>query len=279
MQAVARLLYDLLLYGLAVTLYGGGGYLAWRFVGVHLPPVVNVAVSAVLAVLGAIVAIGLLTLLLPRLKPGRHEFMKSSVFWSWVLRSLLRRALLLGPMKPLIFTSNVLRFLALRALGAKVAFDADCSSDVDILDPALFRAGRKSILGARTLISGHYVDAGKLVLGEIAVGEGTLLAVDVLVAPDVVIGDRCRILGRAGIGPGCRIADRVVLGAETTLEGGNHVLTGVSVPPGIFVRKRVATIDEAVAASLTDTEQRSARGVAGATGDDEDEVAGSRALP
>ncbi len=276
---MARLLYDLLLFGLATTLYGGGGYLTWRFVGVHLPPVVDVAVSAILAILAAIVAIGVLSALLPRLEPGRHEFMKSAVFWSWVLRSLLRRALLLGPMKPLIFTSNVLRFLALRALGAKVAYDSDCSSDVDILDPALMRIGRKSILGARTLASGHYVDAGKLVLGEIVIGEGTLLAVDVLVAPDVVIGDRCRILGRAGIGPGCRIEDRVVLGAEATLEGGNHVLAGVSVPPGIFVRKRVATIDEAVAASLADAEERRARGVSGATGDDEDSVPGPRALP
>lgn len=276
---MARLLYDLLLFGVATTLYGGGGYLAWRFVGVHLPPVVNVAVSAIVAILGAILAIGVLSALLPRLRPGRHEFMRSAVFWSWVLRSLLRRALLLGPMKPVIFTSNVLRFLALRALGAKVAYDSDCSSDVDILDPALMRIGRKSILGARTLASGHYVDAGKLVLGEITIGEGTLLAVDVLVAPDVTIGDRCRILGRAGIGPGCRIEDRVVLGAEATLEGGNHVLAGVSVPPGIFVPKRVGTIDEATAASLADAKERGTGGVASTAGDDEDEIAGPRALP
>lgn len=275
---MARLFYDLLLFGVATALYGGGGWLAWRFVGGHLPPVLNVAVSVVLTTLGAIAATGLITLLLPRLRPGRHEFMKSTVFWSWVLRSLFRRALLLGPMKPVIFTSNVLRFLALRALGAKVAYDSDCSSDVDLLDPALLRVGRKSILGARTLISGHYVDAGKLVLGEIVIGEGTLLAVDVLVAPDNVIGDRCRILGRAGLGPGCRIEDGAVLGAEATLEGGTTVRAGVAVPPGVFVRKHVA-IDAETAASLAETEERRPRGVAGAPGDDEDPVAGPRALP
>jgi len=276
---VARLLYDLLLFGVAIALYGGGGWLAWRHVGSQLPPVVNGAVSAALAILGAIVAVGILGLLLPRLKPGRHEFMKSAVFWSWVLRSLLRRALLLGPMKPLIFTSNVLRFLALRALGAKVAYDSDCSSDVDLLDPALLTVGSKSILGARTLVSGHYVDAGKLVLGEIVIGERTLLAVDVLVAPDVVIGAGCRVLGRAGIGPGSRIEDGAVIGAATNLEGSQQVLAGVSVPPGFFVRRSHVVIDEAVAASLADAEEGGAGGVAGASSDDEDAVAGPRALP
>ncbi len=123
------------------------------------------------------------------------------------------------------------------------------------------------------------MDAGKLVLGEIVIGEGTLLAVDVLVAPDNVIGDRCRILGRAGIGPGCRIEDGAVMGAEATLEGGTTVRAGVGVPPGIFVRRRVAVIDEATAASLAESEERRPRGVAGAAGDDEDPVAGPRALP
>ena len=276
---MARLLYDLLLFGVATTLYGGGGWLAWSFIGRDLPPVVGLAVSAAVAIFAAIAAVGLLTAFLPPLRPGRHEFMKGGVFWSWVLRSLLRRALFLGPMKPVLFTSNVFRFLALRALGAKVAYDSDCSSDVDILDPALFRAGRKSILGARTLVSGHYVDAGKLVLGQVTIGEGTLLAVDVLVAPDVLIGDRCRVLGRAGIGPGCRLEDGAVLGTTTTLEGGQRVLAGVSVPPGLFVRRPVAVIDEATAASLADAEEGGARGVAGARGDDEDAVAGPGALP
>lgn len=276
---MARLLYDLLLFGVAAALYGGGGWLAWHHVGSQLPPVLNVVVSAGLAILGAIVVVGLLGLLLPRLRPGRHEFMKSAVFWSWVLRSLLRRALLLGPLKSVIFTSNVLRFLALRALGAKVAYDSDCSSDVDLLDPALLTVGKKSILGARTLVSGHYVDAGKLVLGEIVIGQRTLLAVDVLVAPDVVIGDRCRILGRAGLGPGSRVEDGAVIGAATNLEGSQRVRAGVSVPPGLFVHRRHAVIDEAVAASLGDAEEGGSGGVAGAAGDDEDAVARPRALP
>jgi hypothetical protein len=59
-------------------------------------------------------------------------------------------------------SSNVLRFFAWRALGARIAFSASFSSDVDLLDPALASVGPGAVVGARCLLAGHYIKGGQL---------------------------------------------------------------------------------------------------------------------
>src|SRR2546429_162120 len=109
---------------------------------------------------------------------GVYPWLRGRVFWGWLLRPMPRRVLLLPGLKWVLFNSNVLRFCALRAMGARVAFTASISSDVDLLDPSLVEIGPGAVIGSRCLLTAHYVQEGLLVLDEIRVGAGALLAGD-----------------------------------------------------------------------------------------------------
>jgi len=238
-MAAGLIVYDLLFWGAATGIWGVA-ILAAREVLLRLWPVspwlaVPAAVMATLVV--AIAEVGVLSLLLPRAKPGRYEMMKGTAFWGWLLRSLLRRVLFVPGVKPLIFASNVLRFLALRAMGAKVAFTANMSTDVDLLDPWLLEVGAGATIGARCLVSGHYVEGGKLVLGEVVVGEKALLAAEVLVGPNVRIGKNVRALARAAVSIGCTVGDGAELGPGARFAGYNGVAAGAKVPAGAKLMK------------------------------------------
>lgn len=231
-MAVGLIVYDILYLTVAVGLYGAAGWAAWQ-AGASLAAVMPLAFAVPLAgvvFLFALVAlVWALTLPLPRLRAGAHPMMKGGVFWSWLLRSLLRRVLYFAPIKVLLFTSNVLRFLSLRALGAQVAFTANMSSDVDLLDPALTRVDAGATLGARCLVSAHYIKDGALVLEPVHVGANTLLAVEVVVGPGVRVGRDCLILGRVGLNRGVTVGDGAIIGGESTTEA------GVAVPAGARV--------------------------------------------
>jgi len=244
------LAYDVVFFVLATATYAGALRAAAEvFVQlsalVPWPLAVVPAIAAGLFVLIAEVAA--LTFLCPRLVPGRYPVMKGRVFWAWVFRSMLRRLLMPPGVKWVLFTSNVLRFLALRALGARVAFTASMSSDVDVLDPALLEVGPGAIIGARCFTSGHYLDRGQLVLGVIRVGAGAMLAASVNVGPGVTVGAKAIVKPLASLGPDCVIGDEAQVGGEALIDIAArvgeradvghraHVRAGVSVPAGTKV--------------------------------------------
>lgn len=231
-MALALLASDLLFLALAVGLYGGAWWVAAHVASLLPTAWLGVPLAVLAFYLALTFAVALLHLPLPRLAPGRYEMMKGPVFWSWMLRSFLRRLLLPGPVKPLVFSFASLRFLALRALGARTAFASNMSTDIDLLDPALLVVEPGATLGARCLVSGHYVDAGKLVLGEVRIGAGALLAAEVMVGPMCVVGPRARVLASVKLGPGSEVGERAVLEAGVRCEGFCVVAPGARVPAG-----------------------------------------------
>ena len=231
-MAVGLVAYDCIYLIVAAALYGVAGYAglesaAWLARNLGWWAVL----LAVPVALGALVAqVGVLGLLLPRVKPGRYPLMKGAVFYGWLLRTVLRRVLFYPPLKVLLFTSNVLRWATLRALGARVAFTANMSSDVDLLDPWLLRVGPGATIGAGCLVSGHYIKGGDLVLAGVEVGAGALLAVQVAVGPGASVGARAMLLGRCSIGPGAKLGEGCVVGAHAYVEPGVEVEPEVRVP-------------------------------------------------
>jgi UDP-3-O-[3-hydroxymyristoyl] glucosamine N-acyltransferase len=215
------LVYDLLFFALAAATYGGAlraGFEVFTRLSGWVGAPFAVVPAFVATLLALIAEVGVLTFLCPRLKEGQYPLMKGSVFYAWMVRSMLRRLLMAPGVKWAIFTSNVLRFLALNAMGGRVAFTASMSSDVDLLDPALLEVGPKAVLGAKTFISGHYVDRGKLVLAPVRIGEGALLAAEVSVAPGVTVGRKAIIKPRAALGPSARVGDEAQIGGEALLD-------------------------------------------------------------
>lgn len=250
-MAAGLLVYDLLFVAVASALYGGAAALAAE-VHRRLSPVIGWSFalfpSFLVGLTALVVAVGVLSALCPRPRPGTHAMMKSASFWGWLLRSLLRRVLFAPGLRWFLFSSNVLRFLALRALGARVAFTANMSTDVDLLDPWLLEVEPGATIGARSLLSGHFVEGGKLVLGEIKVERGALLAAEVLVGPDVVVGAGAvvksrtalavgvRVGARATVGGACNVERDVVIGERARIANALYVPVGLVVPAHARVR-------------------------------------------
>ena len=242
-MALGLLAYDVIFLTLAACLYGGAGMAAVQVfvfltekMGVPVGFAVFPAFLAFLFVL--IVEVSFLTALCPRLTPGKYDMMKGAVFYGWLLRSALRRIMFVPGLKWFLFASNTLRFLTLRGLGAKVSFTTNMSADVELLDPSLVKVGPGAVLGARCLVSGHFVEDGKLVLGTIEVGKGSLLAADVICGPGVVIGEKVMVKAQAGIGLGTKIGDRASIGARAFLDSNVIVEAGAVVGNAEFVKPR-----------------------------------------
>lgn len=239
---VAGLLaFDVVTIVFAVVFYGSSAMVAeavYTRLAAHMPWAVAFVLSSVVFLFVLVVEVSIACRLTPRPRPGRYAMMKGAVFWGWILRMAFTRLLFLPGFKTLIFYSNVLRFIALRGLGAKVAFSASMSSDVEILDPALLTVGPGAMLGARTLVSGHFVENGELRLDEVRIDEGALLGMDVACAPGVTVGARAVVQPRASLSVRVKVGEGAVIGVGSLLEADVVVADGAKVPSGAQLAPR-----------------------------------------
>jgi carbonic anhydrase/acetyltransferase-like protein (isoleucine patch superfamily) len=207
----------------------------------HVPWWLALAPALVAAVITLIAQVSILTALCPRLKPGRYPLMRGATFYAWLVRSMLRRALMAPGLRFVILSSNVLRFLALRGLGARVAFASNMSNDVDVLDPSLLEVGAGATIGARCIVSGHYVEGGRLILGAVRVGERALLALDVAVGPGTTIGAGAFLHAKVSlsvgvtVGAGARIGGGVGIDTKSTIGAHARVAARSYLPPRTVV--------------------------------------------
>lgn len=237
-MAFGLVVYDLLYLTLATALYwtaAAAGLKCYQRASTILPVPVAAAVGVVGALLALILAVGVLCALCPRLKKGRYPMMRGKVFFGWLFRSLLRRILFFPGLKWVLFSSNVLRYLSLRALGARVAFTANISADVDILDPSLLTVGPGAVLGARTFISGHYVVGKSLRLDEVRIGANALLALSVVVAPGAVIGEGAVMKPGSAVSVGGIIGAKADIGTCALIDIKGRVADGAVIEPRGYV--------------------------------------------
>lgn len=174
-------------------------------------------------VAGVAVCAWALRLLLPRPRPGRYPFPAHPQSVAWGLHFALMRAVYLPGIRHLAFSYATLRWLMLRALGAKVAFQMQTASSILIVDAHLLTVGPETMLAADVMTSGHFIEQGTLILGAVNIGRGAQLLEGVKVGPDVSIGEY------ASIGPECRIAPGVRIGEYVHLGMGCMLWTGAEV--------------------------------------------------
>jgi carbonic anhydrase/acetyltransferase-like protein (isoleucine patch superfamily) len=236
-QLVADLLYFLGFLAL-LSLSCACGLSVHAALGASLPPVLALAVSILAGLLAWVFAVVVLHLPMSSMKAGRFPMMKSAGFYRWFFSYLLRRYLAFPPVLPFMLQSHVLRFVALRLLGARVHFTTQMSGDVLVLDPALFEAGPKSLLGSGVLVAGHLVAEGRLILSPVRLGARVEVGARSGVSPGVTVGDDTRIGLMVNIGPevkigrGCVLEHHVTLDAHCTVGDGARILACTYVPPG-----------------------------------------------
>jgi len=172
-------------------------------------------------------------LCLPRVRAGRYAFPSHQHALVWLLHFGLQRLMYLPVWRHLIFAFSSLRWGLLRALGARVAFDVDMSSDVLVGDPSLVEVGAGTMIGAGCALSGHVIEQGSLVLAPIRIGRGVEVGGGTVVGPGVEIGDQ------AVVGPDCQLGTGASVGASAFLGAACHLAPGVRIGAHAVLGHRV----------------------------------------
>lgn len=243
MMKLGMFLFDVLSLVFIAGLWGlsiWSGLQAHELLAAHLWAPLAIVASVLVGLLALILYVGVIHHILPRVKPGRYPLLSHPMFFIWVFRFILQRTLFAPGLKVLLFQFNTLRWLSLRALGAKVSYGANMSSDATILDPWLLEVAEGATIGTGCLVSGHFVDRGELVLGRVVIGEGCLLAARVIVAPGTRLGKKVRALAGVMMGVGVEVGDKVIIGPDSRLESGTSVASGVVMGASTFLHKKVS---------------------------------------
>jgi acetyltransferase-like isoleucine patch superfamily enzyme len=229
---VGFIVYDVCFVVLAALGYGGA-IAAGLWLHAALAPLVPALVAwsaASLGGLGTLIAeVGASSALCPRLRPGRHPLLRGAVFYGWIFRSLLRRILFIPGLRHILLTSHTLRWLSLRALGARVAFDSNFAPDVDLTEPSLLEVGAGAVIGMRAAIVGHYVIDGVLHLAPVRIGAGALIGADVGVFPGVTVERGAVVKPRSTLGAGVTIGAGADVGLDCLIENGAVVGAGARI--------------------------------------------------
>jgi acetyltransferase-like isoleucine patch superfamily enzyme len=188
-------------------------------------------------------------LLVPRPRPGDHAFPISNDAVRWALHFALRRVLLGPPWERWIMGTNVLRWTALHALGARTSLSAMMSSDVAILDGWGLHVGPESMVGAECSIACHMIVGDRLIVAPVHLARraqirgGAKIASGVTVGDSAVVGPLCRLRPNASVGAKARLGMQVDVGVGATIgagarvgdraviEAGAVVADGARVPP------------------------------------------------
>jgi UDP-3-O-[3-hydroxymyristoyl] glucosamine N-acyltransferase len=208
-----------------------------------------------LFLVGLVFTAGVLRILLPRPRPGRYPFPWHPQSVVWLLHFAVQRFMYLPLWRHFLFSFSTLRWMLLRALGCRSAFDIDTGSDVQVLDPCLVELGPGVMIGAGSMLAAHAVEGRTLYLGRIVLGEGVQVANNAGIGPGVtigeytVIGPECRIgadssfgpfahLGAAClVSPGARVGAHAVVGHQVSIERDVTVGEGAVVGSGIRVAR------------------------------------------
>lgn len=136
-----------------------------------------------------IIIVFALRLALPKLKPGAYDLKKDPMVIIWYLHMSLNRSLKSVGLLSIIRSSSVLKFLHLRALGSKVAYSANFSAELEIVDPSLITIDENVIIGGRCYMGCHVVFDGKLILGTIHLKKNSFVSLGNVIGQGTVVGE------------------------------------------------------------------------------------------
>lgn len=169
------------------------GTLAWGITfatAIHLygqlPLIVLILLFPFTATLIFIAVSGLFRLCLPRTKPGVYD-LAHPMTRAWYCHFLLGNALYVAGLQPLVYGSQIFKFLYWRAMGAKVEFGIICNLLTRVRDFELVEIGSGASLSADTHIACHTYVGDRLLLGKVKIGRNAFLGMDVWVGPRTII--------------------------------------------------------------------------------------------
>lgn len=194
------------------------------------------AVLYILAMCAIIFAIRIGT---GRLKAGSFDVPGSSNAARWMLHLAMLRLLHFPAWRFLVYGITTLRFLAFRALGCRNAFASDASADATVLDVALHEIGAGSMLASGVVVTGHFMNEGKLVLSPVRIGSDTMILTGAQLGPGTEIGPRVSIGPMTMISGHLQIAAGAKIGPQCTLRGGVRVEEEATIEESVYLESKV----------------------------------------
>ncbi|TNF05102.1 MAG: hypothetical protein EP326_00840 [Deltaproteobacteria bacterium] len=180
--------------------------------------------------ISSFVSLMTVALVLPRPKPGKYKLgSKGAILWYVTL--LFGRIWGNPAIRFLLFSNTFTRTIFLKACGAKISFNHNCSPYVEIHDPAMLNVGDGVIFGMHAKILGHYIAHGHLILADITIGDGTLIGGNVGVAPGARIGKNVMIEVSSYIFPKAILPDNCHISRHSVITKHANLKEGERVPP------------------------------------------------
>lgn len=130
-----------------------------------------------------------------------HEFVCSSSF----LNNLTNRI-------------DILRVFYYKLCGIKNPLLVIIAPDVKFLDPYLLDLGNKVFIGFGTIISGHIIQAGKLVVDYVKISDNVRIGASCFISCGVDIKEGANIGFGVKIGSNCKIGKNVIISSETIID-------------------------------------------------------------
>ncbi len=157
-----------------------------------------------------IATVALLRLLIPPLRPGKHQVGPNRDCLAWYFHLALGRAIRLGLLQELVHAFFLSKFLYWRAMGARIPFGLQSSMHVGLTDLSLITIGPGCRLGDRVEIICHLAVGNEIIIGPVRIGRDTAIGARSVIGPYTQIGDNCDIgmgnlLSKTRIGNGAVI--------------------------------------------------------------------------
>ena len=144
--------------------------------------------TPLIAALTMIAVIAVTRLALPPMRKGVYRAGLNRGMLAWYCAMALNRASKVSGLHSLIHSSNLLRFLHYRALGARIAYDVQMAIDVTLVDTPLIEIGSGAVIADEVTISCHTFVGDRLVLKPVKIGSGAFVGARTLIGPGAKLG-------------------------------------------------------------------------------------------
>jgi len=177
--------------------------------------VLLISLSLVISPVILVLLIGLIIRFLPNIPSGKHNFF-SKQHYNWLIKDFIYETIVTSAfLNNLVIRIKPIRYIFYTLVGMPNRSLIILANDVRILDPDKISIGELTFIGINTLISGHIVRSGKLMLQDVNIGN------------ENIIGAFCSIISGVKTGEKCKIDSFVTLNNNVTI-GNNSVVLGKS---------------------------------------------------